>query len=169
MPCVTLCYRNTNHVLALQSTLSLLRVPLLTQVSSPAVSLFSAPNNSPTPSTPQRQRPKMTNVPSILLISLNPGSYFYRTSGTLLSQLGSEVNVENVKSLDLAAGLLDGKRSFTAVLMMDEALSAINNARLWEALLRYIRQGGTCIVMGQFASMVPPDNIKSFFAKAGLP
>ena len=162
-------YQHPNHVFALLHALARLRVELLTQISSLAVTVFSAFNISPTPSTPQRQRSNMADVPSILLISLNPESYFYQMSGSLLSQLGSKANIEDVKSPDIAASLLDGEPSFTAVLMTDEALSTRKNARLWKALLRYIRQGGTCIAMGRFAGMVPPNNIKPFFAKTWLP
>ncbi|KAJ5215712.1 uncharacterized protein N7498_002119 [Penicillium cinerascens] len=46
-----------------------------------------------------------------------------------------------------------------AVFLTDGALSKPKYASLWDAVLEYARNGGTC---------QPPD-IKSFFAKAGLP
>ncbi|KAB5513046.1 hypothetical protein GE09DRAFT_919546, partial [Coniochaeta sp. 2T2.1] len=66
-----------------------------------------------------------------------------------------------------AISLLSEQPQPSAVLITDEALTGTKNARVWEAVLQYVRQGGTTVVMGLFASDVKPAAIK-FFAKAGL-
>lgn len=49
------------------------------------------------------------------------------------------------------------------------ALTENENAHVWEAVLQYVRGGNICVVMGHFPAFVLLDNIKPFFAKAGLP
>ncbi|GJC90562.1 hypothetical protein ColLi_13400 [Colletotrichum liriopes] len=53
------------------------------------------------------------------------------------------------------------------VLITDQGLTE-GHTDVWDAVITYVRQGGTAIAMGHFSSFVKPDNIRPFFAKAGL-
>lgn len=54
-------------------------------------------------------------------------------------------------------------------MITDEALANISDyAQIWEAVLQYVRDGGTCVIMGDLSSFAKPLRIKAFFAKAGL-
>ncbi|KAK3369417.1 hypothetical protein B0T24DRAFT_632538 [Lasiosphaeria ovina] len=54
-------------------------------------------------------------------------------------------------------------------MITDEALANNSDyAQVWEAALQYVREGGTCVIMGDFSSFVKPLLVKQFFAKAGL-
>ncbi|KAK0717701.1 hypothetical protein B0T26DRAFT_645480, partial [Lasiosphaeria miniovina] len=55
----------------------------------------------------------------------------------------------------------------SAAMIADEANNS-DYAQVWEAVLQYVREGGTCVVMGDFSSFVKPLLMKQFFAKAGL-
>ncbi|KAI4865392.1 hypothetical protein F4820DRAFT_420307 [Hypoxylon rubiginosum] len=107
--------------------------------------------------------------PRILLVSLNLASFFDGMYGSLLSQLSSKANVQRVKKAESAIRLLSEDPRPAAVLITDEALTLKENARVWEAVLQYVRQGGTSVAMGHFSSFVKPNKMKPFFSKAGLP
>lgn len=58
---------------------------------------------------------------------------------------------------------------YNLVLITDEALA--NNtdyALLWDAVLAYVRAGGTAVVLGRCAYLADRDKVGTFFAKAGL-
>ncbi|KZL82899.1 triacylglycerol lipase [Colletotrichum incanum] len=55
----------------------------------------------------------------------------------------------------------------TATLITDVALTE-ESPDAWDAIIAYVRQGGTPIVMGHVSSSVKPNNLRPFFAKAGL-
>ncbi|KAI6082227.1 hypothetical protein F4821DRAFT_218298 [Hypoxylon rubiginosum] len=107
--------------------------------------------------------------PLILLVSLNLLSFFDETYASLLTQLSSKATVKRIKKQDSVIRLLSEGPRPSAVLVTDEALTREENSGAWEAVLQYVRQGGTSVVMGHYSSFVQPDDIKPFFAKAGLP
>ncbi|KAI5854486.1 hypothetical protein GGS23DRAFT_590703 [Durotheca rogersii] len=106
--------------------------------------------------------------PRIVLISLNWQPYFDEAYGSLLTELGSKASLQRAKKTGSAIRLLSEQPQPYAALITDEALTNAKNARVWEAVLQYVRQGGTSVIMGLFASYVKPMAIKPFFAKAGL-
>jgi hypothetical protein len=107
--------------------------------------------------------------PQILLISLNCQSWFDETYDSLLAGLESKASIQRAKRAGSAIRRLSEQPLPSAVLITDEALTKKKNAHVWEAVLQYVRQGGTSVVMGHFSSFVPPLKMKPFFAKAGLP
>lgn len=107
--------------------------------------------------------------PRIALISLNCQPFFDEQYGPLLTELGLKARLRRVKKADPAVRLLLEQPQLSAALITDEALTDTDNARVWEAVLQYVRQGVTAVIMGHFATFVKPMAMKPFFAKAGLP
>lgn len=54
------------------------------------------------------------------------------------------------------------------VLITDEGITKRENAQVWDAVLEYVRGGGTAILMGVFSGMTKVPDFAAFFAKAGL-
>ncbi|KAK3366659.1 triacylglycerol lipase [Lasiosphaeria ovina] len=88
--------------------------------------------------------------PRIVLISLNCQPFFDEVYGSLLTELESKASLQRVNEADSAIRLLSEQPQPSAALVTDEALTAAENARVWEAVLQ-------C-----------PTAIKPFFAKGGL-
>ncbi|KAI1751922.1 hypothetical protein F4782DRAFT_172809 [Xylaria castorea] len=110
---------------------------------------------------------KMTK-PRVALISLNLQPFFDEMYGSLLAELASKANVQRVKKASSAVRLMSEQPPPSAALITDEALTDNENAHVWEAVLQYVRQGGTAVVMGHFSNFVTPPAMKQFFAKAGV-
>ncbi|KAL6408591.1 hypothetical protein AUP68_07533 [Ilyonectria robusta] len=106
--------------------------------------------------------------PRLILISLNFQPSFDDTYGSTLAQLRSKANLYHAKEADSAIRLLSDEPTPLVVLITDEALSINRNVGVWNAVLQYVRHGGTSVVMGNFPSFVRPSSIKPFFTKAGL-
>jgi len=116
--------------------------------------------------------------PRILTISLHEKSFFDDMYDSLLSAIMAKANLQRALDADLALRLLrpqpepqpqpQPKPKPSAVLLTDDALALEANAHVWEAVLDYVRQGGTAIIMGHFPSFVRPNDMKPFFARAGL-
>ncbi|KAL2888495.1 triacylglycerol lipase [Ceratocystis lukuohia] len=107
--------------------------------------------------------------PRIALISLNSQSYFDDMYGSLLGQLRSKASLQQIKQADSAIKLLSEQPRLSAAIITDEALTETKNSHVYEAVLQYVRQGGTAVIMGHFSSYVRPLEMKPFFMKAGLP
>ncbi|KAJ6508446.1 hypothetical protein C8R45DRAFT_443495 [Mycena sanguinolenta] len=110
--------------------------------------------------------------PRVLLISLNLQPFFDTTYPHLIDALGSKAAIRRVKTAGSAIRELDrdGEDAPVAALVTDEALAnERKHSPVWDAVLDYVRRGGTAIVMGHFSTFVKPLMIKPFFAKAGLP
>ncbi|CAK7227990.1 hypothetical protein SCUCBS95973_006731 [Sporothrix curviconia] len=107
--------------------------------------------------------------PRILMISLDYRPFFDELYAPLLTELGSKASLQRVKKAQPAIRLLAEQPQLSVVLITDEALTVTANARVWEAVLQYVRQGGTAVIMGHFPTYVKPLSVKPFFAKAGLP
>ncbi|KAL6858471.1 ribonuclease H-like protein [Trichoderma novae-zelandiae] len=106
--------------------------------------------------------------PRVLSVSLNHREFFDAMYGSLLTKIRAGSVFQRVEDADSAMHmLLEGPRP-DAVLITDEALTSRKNALVWDAVLNYVRQGGTAVFMGHFSCFVKPLRIKPFFAKAGL-
>ncbi|KAI1760760.1 triacylglycerol lipase [Hypoxylon sp. FL1150] len=110
-----------------------------------------------------------SNKLSILLVSLNLASFFDESYAGLLSQFMSKATVQRIEERDSAIRRLSEAPRPSTVLVTDEALTWEENASVWEAVLQYVRQGGTAVVMGHFPNFAWLDHVKPFFSKAGLP
>jgi hypothetical protein len=104
----------------------------------------------------------------VLLISLNYKGFFDEMFGALLTELSDKAQIQRVKTATSAIRKLSAEPSPSAVLVTDEALCDESNAHVWEAILQYVRQGGTSVIMGHFSSFAPSKSFKTFFARAGL-
>ncbi|KAK7421593.1 hypothetical protein QQX98_002060 [Neonectria punicea] len=115
--------------------------------------------------------PETTTRPWVLLISLSYREYFDELQATLLSALHAKANVQCVKVSALALTELSRQPAPSAVLITDEgpAIRDREHTMVWDAVLEYIRQGGTTVIMGHFSSFVLPFDMREFFGKAGLP
>lgn len=110
--------------------------------------------------------------PRVLLISLNLQPYFDEMYDGLIDALSNRAAVQRAKTPQAAIKQLTDANAVPpkAVLVTDEALAnKRSNAPVWDAVLEYVRAGGTAVVMGHFSSFVKPLKIAPFFAKAGLP
>lgn len=107
--------------------------------------------------------------PKILFISLALLSFFDEQYTHLIDIISNTAAIQRVKTRDSALNRIKGKDTPKAILITDAALANESvNAPVWDAVLDYVRRGGTAIVMGHFSSFVQPDNILPFFRKAGL-
>ncbi|KAF9566418.1 hypothetical protein EC968_003762 [Mortierella alpina] len=104
----------------------------------------------------------------VLAISLHNQPWFAEMYAPLLNALKSNAEFQQAENSASAMRLLSQSPGPSAVLITDEALTRPQNRAVWDAVLEYVRGGGTAIVMGLFPSFVEPDNIKPFFARAGL-
>ncbi|KAI0096207.1 hypothetical protein GGR51DRAFT_553658 [Nemania sp. FL0031] len=106
--------------------------------------------------------------PRVVIVALNQQPWFDQIYTPFLSQLASKATILQVKKASFTVRLLEEEPHPSAALITDEALTVHKNAHVWEAVLQYVRHGGTAVVMGCFSSFVLPSNIQLFFAKAGL-
>ncbi|KAF7301006.1 Triacylglycerol lipase [Mycena indigotica] len=106
--------------------------------------------------------------PRVLLVSFEFMEFFDDTYKPLIEALSEKAAVQRVKTANPAIRTLE--QDPKAVLITDGGIANElgKYGRVWDAILAYVRRGGTAIVMGHFSSFVKPDNIKPFFAKAGL-
>lgn len=108
------------------------------------------------------------STPRVLSVSLNYQEFFEETYASLLDQIKAKSSFERAEDKDTALRLIRESPAYTAILVTDEALTLRKNKTVWDAVLKYVRQGGRAVVMGHFSSFVKPLDIKPFFEKAGL-
>ncbi|KAG0330497.1 hypothetical protein BGZ99_003068 [Dissophora globulifera] len=104
----------------------------------------------------------------VVAISLNNQPWFAEMYAPLLTALKSKAEFQQAENSASAIQFLSQLPKPSAVLITDEALTVRKNSAVWDAVLEYVRGGGTAIVMGLFSSSVQPDSIKPFFSRAGL-
>ena len=102
--------------------------------------------------------------PRVLLLSLNMLPWFDRMYEDFMHKLCEKATVHRVMEPIPAIRVLT--QNFKAVLVTDEALTTTKHALVWQAILEYVRAGGTAICMGMFSSYAR--NMGRFFEKAGL-
>jgi ribonuclease HI len=106
--------------------------------------------------------------PRVLAVSLNRLSFFDSMYESLLGKLRAGSPFQRVEDGVEAIHMLREEPRPAAVLVTDEALTLREHAPVWDAVLQYVRQGGTAVCMGHFPCFVKPLSIKPFFARAGL-
>ncbi|KAM3501032.1 hypothetical protein MY11210_009432 [Beauveria gryllotalpidicola] len=110
-----------------------------------------------------------TKTAPVLAISIENQSWFDEMYAPLLTGIKSKTEFQQTEDATSAVRLLSQRPLPSAVLITDQALTLPENAAVWAAVLNFVRGGGTAVVMGFFSSFVLPDDIKPFFAHAGLP
>lgn len=106
--------------------------------------------------------------PRILSISLDHYSFVDRKFGSLFTKIQASSVFQRVEDGQSAKRVLLEDPPPHAVLITDGALTRREYASVWDAVLKYIQQGGTAVIMGFVAGSVNQLSIKPFFAKAGL-
>ncbi|KAF5618480.1 triacylglycerol lipase [Fusarium tjaetaba] len=106
--------------------------------------------------------------PWILAISLSHKPFLDEVFEPLMAQIWPKADFLRAEDTESVNRLFSREPPPTAVLITDEGLAEEQNSHVRHAVLRYVRGGGTAVVMGSFSSFVLPLNIKSFFAQAGL-
>ncbi|KAI2612706.1 uncharacterized protein GGS25DRAFT_518391 [Hypoxylon fragiforme] len=106
--------------------------------------------------------------PRVLLVSLQLSPSFDHMYGSFLAKLASRSTIRRVKKEESAIRLLSEEPRFSAVIVTDAAPSLPENSAVWDAVLEYVRQGGTSVLMAEFPLYVRHSKMGSFFSKAGL-
>ncbi|KAM0255210.1 hypothetical protein ACHAQJ_005974 [Trichoderma viride] len=106
--------------------------------------------------------------PRVLSVSLNHRPFFDSMYGPLLVKIRASSTFQRVEDGKSVIRLLQEDPRPDAVLITDEALTQRENTPVWDAVLKYVHQGGRAVIMGHFPCFVKPLRIKPFFAKAGL-
>ncbi|GJJ75331.1 hypothetical protein EMPS_07689 [Entomortierella parvispora] len=109
-----------------------------------------------------------SGTPRVLAISLHNQPWFAEMYAPLLTALRSNAEFQQAENLISAIRLLSQLPEPSAVLITDEALTLRESSAVWDAVLEYVRRGGTAIVMGLFPSFVQPNRVRPFFSRAGL-
>ncbi|KAJ5601156.1 hypothetical protein N7510_010690 [Penicillium lagena] len=104
----------------------------------------------------------------VLAISLNKEPWFDETYAPLLTAIRSNAEFQRAENSTSAIQFIAQTPKPSAILITDEALTLPENNAVWEAVLEYIRRGGTAVIMGHFPSYVRPDDLKPFYSRAGL-
>jgi hypothetical protein len=86
-----------------------------------------------------------TEKPRIVLISLQHRPTFDEMYSSLLQKLRSKAKLQRTKKPQSTIHLLSEHPPPSAALITDEALANVSDhAQVWEAVLQYLREGGTC-------------------------
>lgn len=104
----------------------------------------------------------------ILAISIMNQPWFDEMYAPLVTGIKSKAEFQQTEDAASALRLLRQRPAPSAVLVTDQALTLPEHSGLWDAVLDYVRAGGTAIVTCFFSSFVPPNDMKPFFARAGL-
>ncbi|KAE8414615.1 hypothetical protein BDV36DRAFT_286028 [Aspergillus pseudocaelatus] len=86
----------------------------------------------------------------------------------LITALRSKAEFQRAETTTSAIQFLAQHPEPSVILITDEALTLPKNKAVWEAVLEYVRRGGTAVIMGHFPSFVRPNSLKPFFSQAGL-
>ncbi|ATY60337.1 transcription factor [Cordyceps militaris] len=109
-----------------------------------------------------------TNLAPVLAISLANQSWFDKMYGPVIAGIKSRTELQQTSDAASALRLLSQVPAPSTVLITDHALALKENATVWNAVLKYVRGGGTAVIMGSFSSFVLPNEIEPFFGQAGL-
>jgi len=108
--------------------------------------------------------------PRILLIALDEGMPdIDGPFADLIDRLMKKAQLQRTRKPAPTIKLLSEAEDLKAVFLTDGALANPKHASVWDAVLKYARNGGTVVCMGCFSTSVRFDEMDAFFAKAGIP
>ena len=110
----------------------------------------------------------MPNLPTILLISLELEPYFDELYTPQIDLLAAHATLQRTQTTDATLRVLTSPTPPHAVLLTDAALTQKKHIQTWDAVLGYVRNGGTAVCMGHFTSFIKPPRFVPFFSRAGL-
>ncbi|VUC29828.1 unnamed protein product [Clonostachys rosea] len=105
----------------------------------------------------------------ILLISLEHKDFFDDMFEGLLTKLSTDAKLKRAKTSKSALRHLENNPPPRAVIITDPGLIKHEEMLLRNRVARYIRNGGTVIFMGHFASSVNPPDLQNLFNLLDLP
>src|SRR4051812_17623032 len=91
--------------------------------------------------------------PRILILSLNHQDWFDDMYKSLLAKLDSKATIQPAKTAGPALRKLSEQPPPLAVLVSDEALATEEYTHVWDAVLQYVREGGTARHHGPLSSL----------------
>lgn len=101
----------------------------------------------------------MAHVFRIVTVALNSEPSFEEWYAPLLATVKSKTEYSKVEDAESAITVLARRPPPSAVLIPDEGLTGNDSLAEWDAVLKYIRIGGTAIVFGSFPSFAQFDDI----------
>lgn len=104
--------------------------------------------------------------PVVLFVSLETHPSFDEMYAGLIDKISNVASIKRAQKAQPAIRQLNNKP--WAVLITDAAIAFPENAPVYDAILSYVRQGGTAVIMGHFSTFIPLNEMRPFFAKAGL-
>lgn len=104
--------------------------------------------------------------PRLLLLSLELQPWFDEMYKDCIDAFAEKATIQRVQKPEPATRVLGENPHI--VLITDGALTKKSHRSTWDAVLRYVRGGGTAICMGHFSSFTLPLDFNPFFARAGL-
>ncbi|KAJ6085848.1 hypothetical protein N7486_010129 [Penicillium sp. IBT 16267x] len=111
----------------------------------------------------------------ILIISLGSQGNYEQSHHELMEKLKSNgFSIQSVYRRSAIIGLLKGEGQGesslpTAIFLVDDKLKFEVNSGIWDALMKYVRNGGISISLWGSRSWSEREEGESIFAKAGLP
>lgn len=113
----------------------------------------------------------LTTKAQVLLLSLSHEDCFDETYADLMNALLDKATMQRIKTPDSALKKLtaNGGARPIAILITDTGMiNQPRNAPVWDAVLTYVRSGGTAVLMGHFALWAQDARVAPFFKNAGL-
>uniref|UniRef100_A0A8H7TR56 Uncharacterized protein n=1 Tax=Bionectria ochroleuca TaxID=29856 RepID=A0A8H7TR56_BIOOC len=108
-------------------------------------------------------------IPRTVAISLQHLPFFDDDFAALFTDLGGQADIQWGREQAATLDLLQQSPAPSAVLITDAALTQrSSDTHVLEAILSYVRQGGTAIAIGPFQQLCQTQRYRAFFAKAGL-
>jgi hypothetical protein len=108
--------------------------------------------------------------PRVLLLSIHHDAWFYESYHPHLDKLAAKARLLHARDARSAMHLLsEAAPPPAAVLVTDSAVAGQQHTEVCDALLGYIRRGGTAILMAGFPNCTPYPAMRAFFELAGLP
>ncbi|PVH95724.1 hypothetical protein DM02DRAFT_617714 [Periconia macrospinosa] len=111
--------------------------------------------------------PSIAINPRVLLVSLDPSSWFERMAEDLLDKLETAATLEQAADPDSAIEAVTEQPLPHAVLVTDGNI--IKHRGVYAKLLDYVRGGGTLVFMGCFPGEINPEDLNDLLREAGLP
>ncbi|KAJ5604631.1 hypothetical protein N7510_009785 [Penicillium lagena] len=105
--------------------------------------------------------------PEILLVSLEKPHTFDHEYKSLINHFGKISNLRQAWRADEVYWILSDI-PLKAVILTDRALTSKKHEKVRDAVLEYVRDGGTAICTSDFAKDSSPEELTAFFKHAGL-
>lgn len=103
----------------------------------------------------------------IVVFSFQDTDLLSQIWGDLLSDIRHQAKLQVIDSTEAALTCFQSTPVPDVVLLAD-AVPTTKSPEIWDAVIKYVRNGGVAIATALFSSFVRPNGIGPFFSKAGL-